>query len=112
MPHPRFSSEQIEEGGESIYAERLRSGVETEENIGKISSIDIETQDYKLSEVGDLLTRAMRLQAKHPSAFEVKEQSMPAQCVEYSVPQQLRAHGQKSKLHLRSSTLLRIQRST
>jgi hypothetical protein len=68
MPHPRFSSEEIEQRGEAIYAESLRSQVETEENIGKIISIDIETGDYEFSEAGDLLTGAMRLQAKHPTA--------------------------------------------
>jgi hypothetical protein len=67
-PHRRFSSEQIYERGEKIYAEILRSQVETEENIGKIISIDIETGDYEFSEAGDLLTGAMRLQAKHPTA--------------------------------------------
>jgi hypothetical protein len=68
MSHPHFSGEQISERGEAIYAERLRSHVETEENIGKIISIDIETQDYEFSEADDLLTGAMRLQAKHPDA--------------------------------------------
>jgi hypothetical protein len=36
--------------------------------IGKIISIDIETKDYELDGVGDLLTGAMRLQTKHPDA--------------------------------------------
>jgi hypothetical protein len=68
MPHPRFSGEEICERGEAIYVELLRSQVETEENIGKIISIDIETQDYEFSEADDLLTGAVRLQAKHPDA--------------------------------------------
>jgi hypothetical protein len=68
MPHLRFSGEDIYERGERIYAERLRSHVETEDNIGKIISIDIETKDYEFSEASDLLTAAMRLQTKHPDA--------------------------------------------
>jgi uncharacterized secreted protein with C-terminal beta-propeller domain len=68
MPHLRFSGEQICERGERIYAERFRSHVKTEKTIDRIISIDIETKDYELSEVGDLLTGAMRLQAKHPTA--------------------------------------------
>jgi hypothetical protein len=32
MPHPRFSGEQICARGEKIYAERLRTHVETEED--------------------------------------------------------------------------------
>jgi hypothetical protein len=68
MPHPRFSGEEIELRREAIYAESLCSHVETEDNIGKIISIDIETGDYEFSEAGDLLTGAMRLQAKYPNA--------------------------------------------
>jgi hypothetical protein len=49
MPHPRFSGEEIYEQGERIYTENLRSQVETEDNIGKIISIDIKTGDYELS---------------------------------------------------------------
>jgi hypothetical protein len=66
LPHPRFSGEEICERGEAIYAERLRSQVETEKTIDRIISIDIETGDYEFSEANDLLTGAMRLQAKHP----------------------------------------------
>jgi hypothetical protein len=68
MPHSRFSGEEIEQRGEKIYAELLRPHIETEDNIGKIISINIETGDYELSDAGDLLTGAMRLQAKHPHA--------------------------------------------
>jgi hypothetical protein len=67
MSHPHFSGEQISERGERIYAESLRSQVETEKTIDRIISIDIETGDYEFSEAGDLLTGAMRLQAKHPT---------------------------------------------
>jgi N12 class adenine-specific DNA methylase len=66
MPHSRFSSEEIEQRGELIYAESLRAQVEIPENIGKIISIDIETSDYELAD--DLLSGAMRLLAKYPDA--------------------------------------------
>jgi hypothetical protein len=66
MPHPRFSSEEIEKRGEVLYAESLRPQVEIPENIGRIISIDIETGDHELAD--DLLTGAMRLLAKHPDA--------------------------------------------
>lgn len=66
MPHSRFSSDEIGDRGEALYAESLRARVEIPENIGKIISIDIETGDYELAD--DLLAGAMRLQAKHPDA--------------------------------------------
>src|SRR5579862_3152249 len=50
MPHPRFQSEEIARRGEGLYEQRLRALVETEENLGKIISIDIETGDYEIDE--------------------------------------------------------------
>ena len=66
MPHPRFSGEEIARRGEAIYAQNLRSKVETEGNIGKIISIDIETEDYEIDE--DPLVTGARLLARHPDA--------------------------------------------
>jgi len=66
MPHPRFSGEEIARRGEELYEQRIRARVETEENIGKILSIDIETGD---SEIGDDPVRtSRRLQARHAGA--------------------------------------------
>jgi hypothetical protein len=67
MPHPRFSSAEISQRGKEIYQQHLRQKVETEDNIGKLISIDIETGDY---EIGDdkSLDAPRRLQAKHPGA--------------------------------------------
>jgi hypothetical protein len=39
MPHPRYSSEEITRRGNELYEQRIRSLVETKENIGKIVSI-------------------------------------------------------------------------
>ncbi len=66
MPHERFSGEEIARRGEEIYEEQLRAQVETEENIGKIISIDIETGDFEIDK--DPLVTGTRLQAKHPGA--------------------------------------------
>jgi hypothetical protein len=67
MPHPRFNSEEISRRGKEIYQERLRAQVETEENMGKLIAIDIETGDY---EIGDdkSLEAPRRLQGRHPGA--------------------------------------------
>jgi len=52
--------------GHEIYETQLRPKVETEENIGKLISIDIKTGDY---EIGDkLITAVERLQGRRPDA--------------------------------------------
>ena len=66
MPHPRYAGEEIERRGEAIYEQDLRNTVETEENIGKIISIDIETGDYEIDT--DPLVTGRRLQSRHPDA--------------------------------------------
>lgn len=66
MPHPRFRGEEIARRGEELYENDLRARVETEENIGKIISIDIETGDYEIAD--DALVTGRRLQAKYPDA--------------------------------------------
>ncbi len=66
MPHPRYDREEIARRGETIYEQSLRSQVETEENVGKIISINIETGDYEVDD--DLLLTGRRLHARHPGA--------------------------------------------
>ncbi len=66
MPHPRFSGEEIARRGKELYEQRIRALVETQENIGKIVSIDIETGDYEVGE--DLISTGDRLFARHPGA--------------------------------------------
>jgi hypothetical protein len=66
MPHPRLSNEEIARRGEEIYAQRLRSSVETEGNLGKIIVIDVETGDYEIDDDG--LAANRRAMAKHPGA--------------------------------------------
>ncbi len=64
--HPRFPGDEITRIGEAIYENKLRSLVETEENIGKIISIDIETGDYAIGK--DLFDSGDPLHARHPGA--------------------------------------------
>ncbi len=66
MPHPRFSGDEISRRGEALYQQSLRAKVETEANIGKIISIDIETGDYEID--ADVLAPARRLLAKNADA--------------------------------------------
>jgi hypothetical protein len=52
--------------GHEIYETRLRPKVETDDNIGKLISIDINTGDY---EIGDKpLPTIQRLQSRRPEA--------------------------------------------
>ena len=64
--HPRYSSEEIGQRGEAIYEERLRTLVETNENIGKLLSIDIETGDYEIGGTGN--EAALKLLQRLPNA--------------------------------------------
>ena len=66
MPHPRFSSEEIANRGELIYNNQIREQVETDENIGKIIAIDIETSEYSIGT--DILGAGRSLFLKHPEA--------------------------------------------
>src|SRR6266536_3326875 len=66
MGNGRYSSEEVGRRGQEIYEEKLRARVETEENIGRIISIDIETGDFEIDD--DLLKAGDRLLARHPGA--------------------------------------------
>ena len=63
----KYSGEEIGQRGQEIYESRLRTLLETEENIGKIVSIDIESGDYEIAD--DLLLAGRRLQQRHPEAL-------------------------------------------
>ncbi len=60
------SGEEIGRRGQEIYDSRLRALLETDENIGKIVSIDIESGDYEIAD--DLLVAGRRLQKRRPEA--------------------------------------------
>lgn len=66
MPHTRFTNQEIVQRGEEMYHQTIRSLVETEQNLGQIIVIDIETGDYEVAESGLLATQ--RAKAKHPDA--------------------------------------------
>jgi len=66
MSHPRISDGEIDQCGQKLYEERIRSLVEKPENIGKQIVIDVETGDFEVDEDG--LTASRRLLARHPGA--------------------------------------------
>lgn len=67
MPETCYNRDEIARRGRELYEARVRPQVETEPNLGKIVSIDIETGDF---EVGDDtgIASSRRLRARHPDA--------------------------------------------
>ena len=65
MGHSRLSGDEIEQRGVDRY-KQIRPIVETEENIGRICAIDIETGEYLIAD--DILDAAEPLHEKHPGA--------------------------------------------
>ena len=63
----KISNDEIGVRGQEIYEQRLRPVVETEENIGKIISIDVVTGDFEIAD--DLLSAGRRLQVRRPDAL-------------------------------------------
>jgi hypothetical protein len=48
MSHANLDDREIVQRPKAIYENQIRAKVETQENIGKIISIDIETGDYEI----------------------------------------------------------------
>lgn len=67
MSHTRMDGAEISRRGKEIYERSLRQQIETDANIGKLVSIDVETGEY---EIGDdrSLDAPRRLLARHPDA--------------------------------------------
>ncbi len=60
------SGDEIGRRGQEIYETHLRALLETQDNIGKIVSIDIESGDYEIAD--DLVVAGRRLQQRRPDA--------------------------------------------
>jgi hypothetical protein len=61
-----LSSEEVAKRAYQIFESKIRQEVETEENIGKMVIINVETGDYEVDATG--LQAAKSLQAKSPFA--------------------------------------------
>jgi hypothetical protein len=59
-----LSREEVARRAKQLYESGIRQEVETEDNIGKMVIIDIETGAYEVDETG--LKAARNLSAKHP----------------------------------------------
>ena len=68
MPIKRLDSEALWRRGGDLYENHIRPAVETEENIGKLINIDVETGDYEIDIDRNSVAMTDRLLAKHPDA--------------------------------------------
>lgn len=66
MVRPVLSDEEIGRLGREIYEQRIRERVETQDNIGKIVCIDVETGEFDVDPSG--MEAARRLHGRHPGA--------------------------------------------
>ena len=66
MAIERIQREDIAPRGNAWYDNRIRDLVETEENVGKIITIDVETGDYELSGRRNSAKATLKLLAKNP----------------------------------------------
>lgn len=60
-----LSREEVAQRAKALYEQSIRRQVETEENIGKMVVIDIETGDFAVDDLG--IESSRQLQARHPN---------------------------------------------
>jgi hypothetical protein len=68
MVQERMSSEEVGRRGDEWYNNHIRPIVETDENIGKLILIDVETGDYEIYERADSIIVNKRMLTKRPNA--------------------------------------------
>jgi hypothetical protein len=66
MPQRKYSRGHVTAVGQRLYEQVIRTLVETEDNIGKIVSIDIDSGDYTIDD--DAIASARLLLARRPDA--------------------------------------------
>ena len=62
----RPRGDEIARRGQEIYEQKLRRLVESPENIGKLISIDVDSEDFAISD--DLLKSGAMVRERHPEA--------------------------------------------
>ena len=66
MANGQISREEVGRRGKTLYEQNIRQKVETEQNIGKMVIIDVETGEYAVDDMG--LNASNRLHVKRPGA--------------------------------------------
>jgi hypothetical protein len=64
MNHSNYTKEEIVSRGEVLYERQFYSIIETEENLGKIVMIDIESEDYVIANTG--LEASQQIRGRRP----------------------------------------------
>ena len=67
MQYSRLEAGETAQRGKTLYEQSIRAQVETEANIGRLVSIDVETGDYEVGD-DDSLDAPLRLHTRHPGA--------------------------------------------
>lgn len=65
MPHPRYTSSEIVQRGQTLYDQQIRAKIDPSDK-GKFLILDIETGEYEID--ADELTALRRAKAKNPDA--------------------------------------------
>ena len=65
--HPQLSTEEVGRRGQERYENEIRPQVETEDNIGRLVWIDVDSGDYEVADYADF-DAPRRLKARHGEA--------------------------------------------
>ena len=68
MDQEHLSSEEVGRRAEKLYRTQIRAEVETEENLGKLIVINIETGAYEIDTDRNSLALSLRMQTKNPTS--------------------------------------------
>jgi len=72
MPESEMSAERVARRADEIYERSIRHTVETDENIGKMVIVDVETGDYAVDETGIESARRLREHRSGARLFGIK----------------------------------------
>lgn len=75
MTTERIRREEIAPRGNAWYDNHICAIVETDENIGKIITIDVETGDYELSDRHNYIEAIGKILAKNPGTFVLQKRT-------------------------------------
>jgi phenylalanyl-tRNA synthetase beta subunit len=67
-----LSREEVAKRAKKIYESKIRQAVETEENIGRMIIIDIETGEYEIDQTGLQASRNLRTKNPYARLFGIR----------------------------------------
>ena len=69
-----MTREEVGRRADELYETHIRAQVETEDNLGKLIVIDLETGEYEIDTDRNSLDLSLRMQAKNPLSHFCKTQ--------------------------------------